>query len=77
MFAEMIVLEHRRRAYLRMNQPEKAAEIAEEIHRKTEEFRREREQLVAELRQKLDAALKEGDFVEAVRIANTLIELEK
>jgi hypothetical protein len=77
MYAEMIVLEHRRRAYLRRKRPEKAAEIAEEIRRKTEEFRRERAEAVGELRQKLDVALKEGNFVEAVKIANRINELEK
>jgi hypothetical protein len=73
----MWVLERRRRAYLRTNRPERAAEIAREMHRKTEEFRRERARVVGELRQKLDAALKEGDFVESVRIANAVIELER
>ena len=77
MYAEMMVLEHRRRAYLRRKRPEKAAEIAKEIHKKTEEFRREKAEVVGELRKKMDVALTEGNFVEAVKIANRISMLEK
>jgi hypothetical protein len=77
MFAEMIVLEHRRRVHLQRGEFDKAAEIAKLMHEKTEEFRRERANIVRELRQRLAVALEKGDFVETVRIANKINELEQ
>ena len=57
MFAEMIVLEHRRRVHLQRGEFDKAAEIAKLMDEKTEEFRRERANIVRELRQRLAVAL--------------------
>jgi hypothetical protein len=74
-FAEMIVLERRRREHAEKGEREQAAEIARLMHEKAEEFRRERANAARELRRELEDALSGGDFARAVRTANRLNEL--
>lgn len=74
-FAEMMVLERRRREHAERGEREQAAEIARLMHEKAEEFRRERANAARELRRELEAALSGGDFARAVRTANRLNEL--
>jgi hypothetical protein len=75
MFAEMMVLERRRREHAERGERELEAEIARLMHEKAEEFRRERANAARELRRELEAALSGGDFARAVRTANRLNEL--
>jgi hypothetical protein len=74
-FAEMMVLERRRREHADRGEREKAAEVARLMHEKAEEFRRERAVAVRQLKQELEEALGRGDFVKAVRTANKINEL--
>jgi len=74
-FAEMMVLERRRREHAERGEREKADEVARLMHEKAEEFRKERAVAVRQLKQELEEALGRGDFAEAVRTANEINEL--
>ena len=74
-FAEMMVLERRRREHAERGEHEMAAEVARLMHEKAEEFRRERAVAVRQLKQELEEVLGRGDFAKAVRTANKINEL--
>ena len=75
MFAEMMVLERRRREHAERGEHEMAAEVARLMHEKAEEFRRERAVAVRQLKQELEEVLGRGDFAKAVRTADKINEL--